>query len=110
MWHVGFLLRLLGQKSSLDVRKNISLCDGDIGEEFVQLFVVTNSQLKVTADYSWFFIVSSSVARPLDRLEDLSAQILESCSQVHWSTVANSIVAFAKKTTDGNWELKPSSG
>ena len=43
----GFLLRLLGQKSSLDVRKTISLCDGDTGEEFVQLsVVVTNNQLK----------------------------------------------------------------
>ena len=31
----GFLLGLLGQKYSLDVGKNTSLCDGDTGEQFV---------------------------------------------------------------------------
>ena len=74
------------------------MCDGDTGEEFVQLsVVVTNSQLK--ADDSCFLIVSNSVARQLDRLyrQDLSAQILESCSQVHRSTVANSIAALDVK-------------
>ena len=40
----GFLLGLLGQKYSLDVGKNTSLCDGDAGEQFVQLLVITDSQ------------------------------------------------------------------
>ena len=44
----GFLLRLLGQKYSLDVGKNISLCDGDTGKQFVQLLVITESQLNLT--------------------------------------------------------------
>ena len=105
----GFLLGLLGQKYSLDVGKNTSLCDGDTGEQFVQLLVITDSQLKVTGDYSCLLVVASSVAR---QLEDLGAQIFEHGGQVHWSTGANtlSIVAFAEKTMDTtNWELKPCS-
>ena len=106
----GFLLGLLGQKHSLDVGKNTSLCDGDTGKQFVQLLVITDSQLKVTGDDSCLLVVTSSVAR---QLEDLSAQILEHGSQVHWSTGANtlSIVTFAEKTMDTtNWELEPCSG
>ena len=104
------LLGLLGKKNSLDVGKNTSLSDGDAGEQFVQLFIVADSKLKVTGNDSGLLVVTSSVAR---QLEDLSAQILEHCSQVDWSTSANtlSIVAFAKKTVDStNRELKPCSG
>ena len=104
------LLGLLGQKNSLDVGKNTSLSDGDAGEQFVQLFIVADSKLKVTGNDSGLLVVTSSVAR---QLEDLSAQILEHCSQVDWSTSANtlSIVAFAKKTVDStDRELKPCSG
>ena len=104
------LLSLLGQKNSLNVRKDTSLSDGDTGEKLVQLFVITDGQLKVTRDDSCLLVVTSSVAR---QLEDLSAQILEHCSQVDWSTSANtlSIVAFAKKTVDtSNRELKSCSG
>ena len=104
------LLSLLGQKNSLNVRKDTSLSDGDTGEKLVQLFVITDGQLKVTRDDSCLLVVTSSVAR---QLEDLSAQILEHCSQVDWSTSANtlSIVAFAKKTVDTTYrELKPCSG
>ena len=105
----GFLLGLLGQKYSLDVGKNTSLCNGDTGEQFVQLLVITDSQLKVTGDDSCLLIVTSSVSR---QLENLGAQILEHGSQVHWSTGANtlSIVPFAEKSMDTtNWELKPCS-
>ena len=61
----------------------------------------------MTGDDSRLFVITSSVAR---QLKDLSAQILEHSSQVHWSTGANtlSIIAFAKKTVDTtNRELKP---
>ena len=59
----GFLLGLLGQKYGLDVGKNASLCDGDTGEQFVQLLVIAHSQLKVTGDDSCLLVVTSSVAR-----------------------------------------------
>ena len=105
-----FLLGLLGQKNSLDVGKNTSLSDGDAGEEFVQLFVIADSKLKVTRNDSGLLVVTSSVAR---QLEDFRAQIFKHRRQVDWCTSANtlSIVAFAKKTVDTtNRELKPCSG
>ena len=86
------------------------LRDGDASKQFVQLFVVADSKLKVTGNDSGFLVVTSSIAR---QLEDLSAQILKHRSQVDWSTSANtlSIVAFAKKTVDtSNRELKSCSG
>ena len=45
---LGSLLRLLGQKNSLDVRENTTLSDGDTGQQLVQLFVVADGQLEVT--------------------------------------------------------------
>ena len=105
-----FLLGLFGQEYCLDVRKNASLCDGDTGEQFVQLFVITDSKLKVTRNDSCFLVVTSSIAC---QLEDLSAQIFKHSSQVHWSTGANtlSVVAFTEKTVDStDRELKPCSG
>ena len=54
-----------------------AMCDGDTGEQFVQLLVITDSQLKVTGDDSCLLVVTSSVAR---QLEDLSPKILDSVS------------------------------
>ena len=82
------------------------LRDGDASKQFVQLFVVADSKLKVTGNDSSLLVVTGSVAR---QLKDLSAQILKHRSQVDWSTSANtlSIVAFAKKTVDtSHRELK----
>ena len=107
---LGFLLSLLRQKYGLDVGKNTSLCDGDPGEQFVQLLIITDSQLKVTGNDSCLFVVTRSVAC---QLEDFSAQIFEHSSQIHRSTSANTfrVIAFAEKTMDTtNWELKPCSG
>ena len=96
---LGFLLGLLGQKYSLDVGKNTSLCDGDTGKKFVQLLVVTDSQLKVTGNNSCLLVVTGSIAR---QLKNLSTQIFEHSSQVHWSTGADSlsVIAFAEKTVN----------
>ena len=106
---LGFLLGLLGQKYSLDVGKNTSLCDGDTGKKFVQLLVVTDSQLKVTGNDSCLLVVTSSIAR---QLKNLSAQVFEHSGQVHWSTGADSlsVIAFAEKTVNSTHrKLKPCS-
>ena len=105
-----FLLGFLGKKYSLDIGKNTTLRDSDTSEQFVQLFVISDGQLKVTENDSCLFVVTSSVS---SQLKDLSAQILKHRRQVHWSTSTNtlSIVAFPKKTVDTtNRELKPCSG
>ncbi|CAH3044955.1 unnamed protein product, partial [Porites lobata] len=93
-----FLLGFLGKKYSLDIGKNTTLRDSHTGEQFVQLFVISDGQLKVTGNDSCLLVVTSSVS---SQLKDLSAQILKHSSQVHWSTSTNtlSIVAFPKKTT-----------
>ncbi|CAH3188752.1 unnamed protein product, partial [Porites evermanni] len=93
---LGFwlLLGLLGQKNSLDVGQDTSLRDGDAGKQFVQLFVVANSKLKVTRNDSGLLVVTSSIAR---QLEDLSAQILEHRSQVDWGTSANTLSIKGEK-------------
>ena len=60
---------LLGEKDGLDVGEYTTLGDGDTAEEFVQLFVVTDSQLQVTWDDSCLLVVTGCVAC---QLEDLS--------------------------------------
>ena len=58
-------------------RTSIAEVMGDTGEQFVQLLVITDSQLKVTGDDSCLLVVTSSVAR---QLEDLSPKLLDSVS------------------------------
>ena len=103
---LGLLLVLLGQKDSLDVGKDTSLSDGDSRQEFVQFFVVSDSELKVTRYDSCLLVVSGSVA---SQLKDFSGQVLEDSSQVDWRTRANSVgvVSLAKEsvnTTDRELE------
>ena len=47
-----FLLGFLGKKYSLDIGKNTTLRDSHTGEQFVQLFVISDGQLKVTGNDS----------------------------------------------------------
>merc|ERR1739838_672538 len=85
---LGSLLRLLGQKNSLDVGEDSTLGNGDSSEQLVQLLVITDSQLK-----------------------DLSSQVLHDSSHVDWGTSSHtgSIVSLAEQTVDtSNWELESS--
>ena len=43
----GSLLGLLGKENALDVGQNSALGDGDSGQQFVQLFVVADSELEI---------------------------------------------------------------
>ena len=110
-WVVGLLgglVRLLGQKDSLDVGEDSALSDGDSGEQLVQLLVVPDGQLEVTGDDPGLLVVTGSVA---SQLEDLSSQVLHDGSHVDWSTSSNtgSIVTLAEKTVDTpNGELESS--
>ena len=104
------LLGLLGQKDSLDVGQDTSLGDGDTGQKFVQLLVVADGELQVTGDDPRLLVVAGGVAC---QFENLSCQVLEDGSQVHWGTSSNSlgVVAFPQQTVDSaHWELKSSPG
>merc|ERR1739838_731787 len=102
----GSLLRLLGQKNSLDVGEDSTLGDGDSSKQLVQLLVITDGQLKVTGDDPGLLVVTGSIA---GQFKDLSCEIFHNSSHVHWGTSTNtgSIVTLAKQTMDtSNRELK----
>ena len=63
-----FLLGLLGQEHSLDVRQNTTLGDGYTAEELVKFLIVTDSQLEVTRDDPCLLIVTSGVTGQLENL------------------------------------------
>ena len=104
------LLGLLGEKHCLDVRQYSALSDGDTTEEFVQLFVVADSQLQVTRNDASLLVVAGSVT---SQLKDLSSQVLEHSRQVdrRTSSHALSVISFTEKsmnTTHG--KLKSGTG
>ena len=80
------LLGLLGQEDSLDVGEDTSLGDGDSGEQFVQLLVITDGQLEVTGYDPGLLVVTGSIA---SQLEDLSSEVLHDGSKVDGSSSTN---------------------
>ena len=105
-----FLLGFLGEKYSLDVGQNSTLSNGNSGQEFVQLFVVTDSELKMSWDNSGLLVVPGGVT---SELENLSCQVFHNGSEINGSSSSYTlgIVAFAEKSVDTtNGELKTSSG
>mgnify|MGYP007048354604 FL=1 len=102
------LLGLLGEKYSLDVRQNSTLCDGHTGEKFVELLVVADGELKMTGNDPCLLVVAGSVSC---ELENLSCKVFHYSGEVDWGTGSNAltIVSFAEKTMDTSyWELKSS--
>ena len=94
----------------MDVGQNTTLGDGDTGQKFVQLLVVSDGQLKMSGDDSGLLVVSGGVTC---QLKNLSGEVLKDGSQVDWSASTNtlSVVSFAEKTVDtSDWELKSSTG
>ena len=101
-------LGLLGQKNGLDVGQDSTLGDGDTGQKFVQLFVVSDSQLQVTRYNPGLLVVSGGVTC---QFENLSGQVLQNSGQVNWGAGSNSlcVVSFPQETVDtSDWELKSS--
>ena len=104
------LLGLLGEEDSLDVGEDTTLGNGDTGEKFVELLVITDGELEMTGDDPGLLVVTGSIA---SELKNLSSEVLHDGSEVHWgtSTYTFSIVSLAEKTVDtSNWELKSSPG
>ena len=93
------LLGLLGEEDSLDVGEDTTLGNGDSGEKFVQLFVVTDGELKMSRDDPSLLVVAGSVA---SELEDLSSQVFHNGCEVDGSSGTNTfgIVAFTQKSVD----------
>ena len=70
----------------MDVRENTARRNGDAAKELVELLVVAHGELDVAWDDAALLVVASGVA---SELEDLSAEVLEDRSEVHWGTSAD---------------------
>ena len=104
------LFGFLGEEYCLDVGQYTTLGNGDTGEKFVQLFVITDGELKMAGDDSGLLVVTGSVT---SEFKNLSSEVLHNGSQVDWCTSTDTfgIVSFTEKTVDtSNGELKSSPG
>eukprot|EP00613_Pedinella_sp_CCMP2098_P013331 CAMPEP_0171764376 /NCGR_PEP_ID=MMETSP0991-20121206/49947_1 /TAXON_ID=483369 /ORGANISM="non described non described, Strain CCMP2098" /LENGTH=76 /DNA_ID=CAMNT_0012368483 /DNA_START=62 /DNA_END=288 /DNA_ORIENTATION=+ len=68
------LLRLLGEKHSVDVGEHTAGSDGHRAQELVEFLVVAHSELDVARDDAGLLVVASGVA---GELKDLGAEVLE---------------------------------
>ena len=93
------LLRLLGQQNSLDVGQNTTLGNGDTREQFVQLLVVADGELKMTRDDPALLVVTGSVA---SELQHFSGQVFHDGGKVDWCTSSDpfAIVSLAQMTVN----------
>ena len=90
----------------MDVRENTSLGDGDVAEELVQLFVVSDGELDVTRDDSGSLVVLGGVA---GEFEKLGGEVLEYRGHVDRSSRAGSLgeatlAEVASHAADGELE------
>jgi len=104
------LLGLLREEHRVDVREHTAASDGHAAEQLVKLLVVAHSELHVARDDARLFVVTGGVAR---KLKDLSAQVLEHSSEVHWGTSADAggVLALLQEAAHaGHRELQASLG
>jgi hypothetical protein len=94
----------------VDVGEDTTLGNGDMAQQLVQFFVISDGQLQVTGDDTGLFVVTGSVS---SQFQDFSGQVLEDGSEVDGSTSTNTlgIVALSQETVDTtNGELESSTG
>ena len=91
--------RLLGEEDGLDVGNHSALRDGDVGQQFVELLVVPDGELKVPRDDPGLLVVPGSVP---GELEDLGSEVLHDGPKVDRSSGPNQprVTTLAKKTVD----------
>ena len=77
---------LLRQQHRVDVGQDTAGSDGDSAQQLAQLLIVAHGQLDVAGNDAGLLVVAGSVAC---QLQDLSCQVLQHCSQVHWGTSAH---------------------
>lgn len=57
----------------MDVRKNTTLCNGDVSQKLVQFLVVADGELKMTGNNASLLVVTGSVA---SQLKDFCCEVL----------------------------------
>ena len=101
-----FLLGLLGEEHSLDVRQNTTLGNGDARQQLVELFIVTDGKLQVTGDDTGLLVVTGGVTC---QFQNFSGKIFHHSCQIYWCSSANTfcIISFTQKAVNSaNRELK----
>jgi hypothetical protein len=101
-------LLLLGDEDGVDVGEDTTLGDGHAAEELVELFVVADSELKVTGGDAGLLVVTGGVA---SELEDLSGEVFHHSGEVDGGTAADAggVLALAQVASDtADGELKSS--
>ena len=104
------LVHLGGEKVDVDVGEDTTGCDGSLGHESVELFIVADGELDVTGHNSGLLVVLGGVT---GELEDLSCEVLKDGGEVHWGTGTDtlSVSALLQETGESSdWELKSSLG
>jgi hypothetical protein len=85
------------------------LGDGDAAEELVQLFVVSDGELKMSRDDSGLLVVSGGVS---GQLKNFSGKVFEDGGEVDWGAGSDSfgVVALSEHSVDStDWELESGS-
>ena len=100
---------LFGEEDGLNVGQNSSLSDSNPAEEFVKLFVVSDSELEVARDDSGLFVVPGGVS---GQFEDFGGKILHDGGEIDRSTGTNpggvvSTSQMAVDTADRKLETSP---
>ena len=72
---------LAGQELGSNVRDDTTLRDNDVAEELVQLFVVADSELKMTGNDTLLLVVTGRIT---SELKDLGREVLENSSEVDY--------------------------
>ena len=76
-------IRKNGERTLVDVGQHATLCDGDVSQELVQLFIIADGELEVAGNDAGLLVVTSSVA---SQLEDFGGKVLENRREVDRST------------------------
>ena len=77
----------------MNVWKNTTLGNSDMAKEFVQFFVIADSELKMTWDNARLLVVASGVT---SKFQNFCGQIFQDSSQVDRSTLEAGLVQTAK--------------
>lgn len=100
----------MGVRTLVNVWQDTTLCDCDVSQELVQLFIVTDGELKMTGDDTGLLVVAGGVA---GQLKDFGCEVFKNSGQVYWGTSTDtlSIVALSEETMDTtDWESETGLG
>lgn len=67
----------------MNVRKNTTLCDGDMAQKLVQLLIIADGELEMTGDDTSFLVVTRGIA---SQLEYFCGEVLQDGGEIDGGT------------------------